>query len=517
MKKLGILAILLAFASVAHAQTLEFTSSVYGVNEGAGTVTLTVIKEGTAANTITVHYATSDGFSATAPGDYIATSGDLTFAPNETTKQFTVPIVEDTIYEGNESFNVILSNPTGGAAVRDPWTAGVSIQDNDPAPGVRFSSASYSTSEGAGNATLTITKTGATEVPATVYYKTRDGTATAPSDYTFTGDDLSASVTFQPADTSFDIQIPITNDGYREPNETFEVYFTVILGGAPVTPATAAVTIIDDDLQGPLPPAQALNISTRARVETGDGVTIGGFIITGNAPKPVVLRGLGPSLAGAGVPPNEVLLDPILKLHGPNGSLMKQDDNWRDDPLTRAFIEGSPYQPTDDRESVIVATLPPGAYTAAVTGKGQTSGIGLMEIYDSNQAADSELANISTRGFVQTENGVMIGGFILGRNPGNIRVAVRGIGPSLGQFGLGNLLADPVLELHDGNGAILVSNDNWQDNPASAAELAANGLALQHPNESGIFASLPPGAFTAILSGKNGASGIGLVEIYNVH
>lgn len=517
MKKLGTLALLLALASVAHAQTLEFTSEVYTVNEGAGTVTLTVIKDGAAPNTVTVHYATSDGFSASAPGDYTATSGDLTFEPNETTKQFTIPIVENTVYEGHESFNVVLSNPTGGAAVRAPWTAQVGVQDNDPAPAVHFATATRSVGEGAGTVTLTLEKTGATEVPATVYYKTRDGTATAPSDYTFTGDDASASVIFEPADTSMDVQIPIANDGFREPDETFEVYITFALGGAPALPGATTVTIVDDDPQGPLPLAQALNISTRARVGTGDGVTIGGFIITGNADKPVVLRGLGPSLAGAGVPPNEVLLDPILKLHGPTGALLTQDDNWRDDPMTRALIEGTPYQPTDDRESVIPAILPPGAYTAAVTGTGQSGGIGLMEIYDSNQTADSELANISTRGFVQTENGVMIGGFILGRNPGNIRVAVRGVGPSLSQFGLGNLLADPVLELHDGNGTILVSNDNWQDNPAAAAQLAANGLALQHPNESGIFESLPPGAFTAVLSGKNAGSGIGLVEIYNLH
>jgi hypothetical protein len=517
MKKLGTLALLLAFASVAHTQTLEFTSDVYSVNEGAGTVTLSVIKGGMVPNTITVHYATSDGFLASAPGDYIATSGDLTFAPNETTKQLTVPIVENTVYEGNESFNVILSNPTGGAAVRAPWTAQVNIQDKDPAPAVRFATANRSVSEGAGSVTLTLQKIGATEVPATVYYKTRDGTATAPSDYTFTGDDASASVIFEPADTSMDVQIPIANDGFREPDETFEVYITFVLGGAPALPGATTVTIVDDDPQGPLPLAQALNISTRARVGIGDGVTIGGFIINGNADKPVVLRGLGPSLAGAGVPPNEVLLDPVLKLYRSDGSLMTQNDNWRDDPLTRALIEGTQYQPTNDRESVIVATLPSGAYTAVVTGTGQSGGIGLMEIYDSSQAAASELANISTRGFVQSENGVMIGGFILGRNPGNIRVAVRGVGPSLSQFGLGNLLADPVLELHDGNGAILVSNDNWQDNPASAAELAAHGLALQHPNESGLFESLPPGAFTAVLAGKNSGSGIGLVEIYNVH
>ena len=129
----------------------------------------------------------------------------------------------------------------------------------------------------------------------------------------------------------------------------------------------------------------------------------------------------------------------------------------------------------------------------------------------------SQLANISTRGFVQTGDNVMIGGFILGGSSNNSRVVVRGIGPSLSQFGLNNLLADPTLELRDSNGALLISNDNWQDDPASAGQLTAHGLAPQDPNESGVFASLPPGAFTAILAGKNGGTGIGLVEVYNVH
>ena len=514
---LGTLAAFLAFALTIQAQTLEFSHDQYTVNEGAGTVTLTAIKNGAAAGPVSVHYATSDGFPATAPEDYTATSGDLTFAPNETSKQFTVPIVDDSVYEGNEGFYVTLSNPTGGAAVRYPSTAGINIQDNDPMPAVKFSSASYSVSEGAGTVTLTLTKSGATEVSAEVYYKTRDGTATSPSDYTFTGDDLSASVEFEPADTSVDIQIPITNDGFREPNETFQVYLVLAYNATSAAPATAAVTILDDDPQGPLAPAQAVNISTRSGVATGDGVTIGGFIVTGNADKPVVLRGMGPSLAGAGVPANEVLADPLLELHGPNGSLMTQNDNWRDDPLTRYVIAGSVFQPTDDREAVIPATLQPGAYTAIITGKGHTSGIGLVEVYVSYQAADAELANISTRGLVQTANDVMIGGFVLGRNQGNVRVALRGIGPSLSQFGLSNVLADPTLELHDGNGTTMISNDNWQDDPASAAQLAANGLALQQPNESGLFLELPSGAFTAILAGKNGGTGIGLVEIYNLH
>jgi len=139
-----------------------------------------------------------------------------------------------------------------------------------------------------------------------------------------------------------------------------------------------------------------------------------------------------------------------------------------------------------------------------------------VEAYDIDQSTDSKLANVSTRGFVQTADNVMIGGFILEGITAETHVVVRGIGPSLSQFGLSNLLADPTLELHDGNGTTLISNDNWTDDPASALELTAHGLAPQDPKESGIFTSLPPGQFTAILAGKNGGVGIGLVEIYNL-
>ena len=239
---------------------------------------------------------------------------------------------------------------------------------------------------------------------------------------------------------------------------------------------------------------------------------IGGFILRGNTPKQVYLRGLGPSLSKFNI--TDLLLDPVLELRGASGALILRNDNWKDDQ--RALIEGTPFQPSDDRESVIVATLPPAAYTAILTGKNNTTGIGLIEMYDGNLAADSELANISTRGFVQTQDKVMIGGLTLGGNQNNTRIALRGIGPSLSQFGLNPVLADPTLELHNANGTTLVANDDWTDDPASAALLAANGLALQNPKESGIFTSLPAGAFTAILAGKNGGIGIGLVEIYNL-
>ncbi len=263
----------------------------------------------------------------------------------------------------------------------------------------------------------------------------------------------------------------------------------------------------------PLPvPAQAMNISTRLRVETGERIMIGGFIVTGTAPKKVAIRGLGPSLSNFGL--SDLLADPTLELRGSDGALLAQDDNWQDDPAQAAQLMVLGLALQNPNESGLVVTLPPGNYTALMAGKNQTSGIGLVEIYDADAAAASQLANISTRGFVQTGDNVMIGGFIFGNGSGSATVAVRGIGPSLSQSGLGNVLADPTLELRDSNGAVLVANDNWQDDPVSAAQLTAHGLAPSNSLESGLFAALSPGAFTAILAGKNGGVGIGLVEIY---
>jgi hypothetical protein len=172
--------------------------------------------------------------------------------------------------------------------------------------------------------------------------------------------------------------------------------------------------------------------------------------------------------------------------------------------------------PQDAKESGIATTLQPASYTAILAGKNQTAGVGLVEVYDISQVADSQLGNISTRGLVLTGNDVMIGGFILGGNS-NTHVVVRGIGPSLAQFGLTPVLADPTLELRDSNGALLVSNGDWQDDPATASQLNFLGLAPSDPKESGIYTPLPPGAFTAMLAGALSGTGIGLVEIYNVH
>jgi hypothetical protein len=262
------------------------------------------------------------------------------------------------------------------------------------------------------------------------------------------------------------------------------------------------------------PAAQALNLSTRMRVQTGDNVGIGGFIITGTGPKHVILRAIGPSLTASGVP--DALADPVLELHGPGAFVTIINDNWRDDPVQEALIIASGIPPTNNLEAAIDASLTPGNYTAIIRGKNNTLGVGLIEVYDLNHAVPAKLANISTRAFVSTGSNIVIGGFLLGGGTANDRIAVRGIGPSLTAVGVPGALADPVLELRDGNGALLVSNNDWQDNPVQASELIAAGLAPTNSLEAGISTTLPPGPYTALLAGLNNDIGVGLVEVYDL-
>ena len=205
----------------------------------------------------------------------------------------------------------------------------------------------------------------------------------------------------------------------------------------------------------------------------------------------------------------------MLELHGPGAFVTITDDNWRDDPVQEAAIIATGIPPTNDLESAIDATLNPGAYTAIVSGKNNTSGVGLVEVYDLSLAVPAKLANISTRAFVSTGDNIVIAGFILGNHNGNDRIVVRGIGPSLTAAGVPDALADPTLELRDSNGALLVANNDWQDDPAQAAEIAAAGLAPSNNLESGIAATLPPGLYTALLAGLNNGTGVGLVEVYD--
>ena len=258
-------------------------------------------------------------------------------------------------------------------------------------------------------------------------------------------------------------------------------------------------------------PAQALNISGRARVEIGEGVAISGFIITGTGPKRVGVRGIGPSLANFGV--SGPLADPVIQLSRGDGSLVMANDNWKN--TQQAEITGAGLAPSNDKEAALIATLTAGNYTAIVTGKNGGTGVALAEVYDLDQAADSRLANVSTRAQVGTGPDVLIGGFITGNKIGATRVAVRALGPSLQQFGIANPLPDPRLELRNANGALLASNDNWQSDASQAALISSYGLAPPNNLESAIAISLAPGPYTAIVTGKNNQTGIGLIEIYD--
>jgi hypothetical protein len=246
-------------------------------------------------------------------------------------------------------------------------------------------------------------------------------------------------------------------------------------------------------------------------VQTGDNAGIGGFIIQGTAPKHVLLRAIGPSITGL----PGILADPVLELHGPAGFTTVINNNWQDDPAQAVLIQASGLAPINNLEAAVDATLAPGAYTGIVRGNGGTSGIGLIEVYDLSQVVLSKLANISTRALVGAGNDIVIAGFILGNNTGGTRVVLRGIGGSLTLFGVPNALANPRLELRNSSGALLFANDNWQDDPAQAAELTAAGLAPTNASESGIAITLGPGQYTALLAGQGNTAGVGVVEVYD--
>jgi sugar lactone lactonase YvrE len=256
-----------------------------------------------------------------------------------------------------------------------------------------------------------------------------------------------------------------------------------------------------------------VNISTRLNVLTGENVLDAGFIIVGSGTKRVLVRGLGPVLADFGV--EDVLADPLIELHSAaTGTLILANDDWKNNQQTE--IEATGLAPVNEAESALIATLSAGAYTVIERGKLDTTGVGLVEVYDLGAGLGPELANISTRGFVDTESNVMIAGFIVASSSaGSGQLLVRALGPSLGSFGIANPLPDPVLELHDSNGTLIASNDDWRSDQATAIE--ATGLQPSKDAEAAIVTTLAPGAYTAIQSGKEGATGVGLVEVYNLH
>ena len=255
------------------------------------------------------------------------------------------------------------------------------------------------------------------------------------------------------------------------------------------------------------PRGKSLNISTRLRVQSGDDALIGGFIITGSAGKKVIVRAIGPSLANAGV--QGALEDPTLELYR-GGTFISGNDNWRAGQESAIQATGIP--PSDDREAAIALNLAPEAYTAVVRGRGGATGVALVEVYDLEAGADSQLANISTRGRVETGENVMIGGFIIGGN--GARGIVRALGPSLTAAGVPDALSNPTLSIRNAAGEEIAMNDDWK--VSQRTEIEATGVPPQHDRESAYVGYFAPGNYTAIVSGVGGATGIGLVEFYNL-
>ncbi|HVF70438.1 MAG TPA: hypothetical protein VM940_02415 [Chthoniobacterales bacterium] len=273
---------------------------------------------------------------------------------------------------------------------------------------------------------------------------------------------------------------------------------------------TTFTTVPGDGIAFEPPRAQALNIATRLQVQSGDNALFAGFIVTGSAPKKVLIRGIGPSLGGLGI--TGALQDPNIELRNSSGAYVNGNNNWKD--TQQAAIEATGAAPTDNRESALVITLGPGSWTVVMRGIGNPTGVGVVEVYDLDTAAKSQLANISSRGVVQGGENVMIGGFILGSGNGVARVAIRAIGPSLAAAGISNPLPDPFLSLRDANGSVVTINDNWGD--TNATEIYESNVNPSDLAESAIVIILLPGNYTAIVSGKNGGTGVALVEVYNI-
>ncbi|HKP05581.1 MAG TPA: hypothetical protein VJU77_19680 [Chthoniobacterales bacterium] len=251
------------------------------------------------------------------------------------------------------------------------------------------------------------------------------------------------------------------------------------------------------------------NISTRARVVGGDNVSIAGFIVTGNVPKKVIVLGIGPSLAG--FVPNP-LPNPTLQLNRDNTVLTTNDD-WKDSQQTE--IQNSGLAPTNNLESAIIRTLDPGSYTAVLSDKNNAAGIGVVQVYDLDTGADAKLANISTRAFIESGDNVLFAGIIGGGNGSQPKVVITGRGPSLVPFGVPNAIPDPFLELHDKNGALIASNNDWQTDQQAA--IAATGVAPTNPRESALLVTLVPGdSYTAIVKDATNVSGVALVQVYHL-
>ncbi len=490
------------------ATTFRFNPSSYTRDEGTVTVTLTVeaLRVGDPSETITVDYVTSDQ-TAVAGSNYVRTSGQLVFGPNESVATITVPIIDNATTDGTTTFAVSLSNPMGDGTSSNatpllgaPSVATVTIIDND-ATTFQFSSSGYTASDSAGvaNATVTLSRLGDPNTTFSVNYATSDVTAVAGTDYVAT----SGKLTFGPGVTSKTIAVPLIKQPVGTDTRSVRITLSQPTNGAYLgTIASTVVSITNPDLS-----TKPVNISTRGLVQSGDNVMIAGFIVQGNSTKQVIVRGLGPSLTQRGV--IGALQDPTLDLRDSNGVQLAFDDDYKDRQETQ--IEATSLAPTDDREAAIVASLTPGSYTAILRGK--TNGVGEVEVYDLDSTTSTHLVNISTRALVgPDDNSALIGGFIVDGQSSR-QILIRAIGPSLAGAGVTGALANPTLDFYRGSQLIL-SNDDWKSTDEAA--IAATGIPPTNDKEAALLINLDPGSYTAVVRGKNNTTGVALVEVYQL-
>lgn len=267
-----------------------------------------------------------------------------------------------------------------------------------------------------------------------------------------------------------------------------------------------------EDTKFPAVGPRVMNLSTRGVVASGDNILINGFIIHGTDPETVVLRALGPSLSSFGVP--NPLPDPVLNVYNSSGTLIATNNDWQTDPGA-TFMEQNGLAPPNPLDSATLQNLAPGAYTMVVTGFNGVQGLSLAEVYEVfGPGLNSKLANVSGRGFVTTGANVLISGFVVG-DVGSGTVVVRALGPSLASFGVSQPLSDTFLTIYDSKGAVIATNNDWQSGN-NAVDIQHRGLAPASPLESAIMLHLPPGSYTAIVTGANGATGNALVEVYDL-
>jgi len=468
----------------------------------------------------------------------------------------TDPIIALTRSSGNtllgaDTGNRLISITTGGFRTvigpMDHLARGmVELKAQDLSPSISITDATVTEgNSGTVTATFQVDLSAPSSQPVSVTFSTANRTASAGTDYVGT----SGSLTFDPGETTKTITVVVEGNNTLELDKTFVVNLTSATN-AFIADGQGVGTIVNDD--GP-PPQMLGNISTRTGVLTGDNIMIGGFIIDGSVPKRVLIRSRGPSMAGAPFFVPGTLANPMVQLFsGP--TLIAQNDNWQDAPKCPGFVcEGAaeilntgldPCTPNPGQssspancalEAAILITLPPGPYTAIVSGAGNSTVVALVEVFEADASVVSELSNISTRGFVQSGDGVMIGGLIIeGSSPATVLIRARGPSMSGAPFFVPGTLANPFLQLFSGQD-VIAQNDNWQFAPScnglvcgTAAQIAATGLDPCQPNpgqttpppsctlESAILITLPPGAYTAIVSGVGGGTGVGLVEAFEM-